>query len=208
MNDSVHGQVRDIIMLLPPELVLMVTAYLDRDDVVNFLQVSKGWRSRLYNKTSMCALVERIFPQLTSAYPIGSADPTPYYCNLFRHGVQQYYSRDHALVKSRLEGKFTLGENSLFDLDPKKVPRYLDPKELETFYRRRNADSDVIPLSTTVRYSDGKIAWITSDGGLVALDDLRTRKRAVYFPCSGLRPLKLAALGDKLVVLTTRGSMV
>ena len=202
MNDSGHLPLRDIITHLPLELVIMTATYLSRDDIVNFLQVSKKWRSLLHNDSAMCILVKRNFPLLTSAHPIVNADAKPNYWNLFHYGVRQYYSRDHGLAKGKLEGKFTLTRDSLFRLDHKRIPAGLDISAMHAMYRRCRPNTVLTPLATTVRYSHGRIAWITRDEVLVVLDDLRTKKRALFAPPPHLGSVKLVGLGDKLVVLS------
>ncbi|KAL7624196.1 hypothetical protein AAE478_005755 [Parahypoxylon ruwenzoriense] len=202
----------DILTSSPLEIVLSIAEYLDLEDVLACLLVSKTWRSKFFEGRVMFSVIRQYFPSLTWTDP----DPDPDlaqpqqharrdYRALFCQAMQQRHNRHQGLCKSVLLKKYCYTNDHYFRLDPRMHPS----AEPGNSYPHNTPDLSMLAgddefVGDQCCYSNGRVAWSTYRNSVV-LDDLRTGLRKIYAePDDRLTVgvMSLRSLGNELVVAT------
>ncbi|KAK1963807.1 hypothetical protein LY78DRAFT_739533 [Colletotrichum sublineola] len=177
---------------LPEEIVAIIAADLDYQDVLNCTNVSKGWR-RAWTADAVAKDVARVhFPGLVELHP----DVSPW---SLLHPVA-------AKAAARAQGKYisslhiTIGSSVMLGHTPLK----LDDRA-RAYSKIKNRG--IQPGTYQPAYCDGKIAW-QMDNHIFLIDDIRSMTRSLVSPpdlnVKGEKDFAVIGLSSKLLVLINR----
>lgn len=186
---------KDILPNLPLELVLAVTDHLDEIDILSCLTVSRGWNNAFMSDRVVFNLTDRFFPQLIRKGTKSEATVGDDQCNQGMQLLGALRKRVGLMNRAvlgaprKFDNTYLWDTESQFKLQDQEYTQFAPPN---------------LPINQKAVYAYGQVAWQRETHTLV-IDNLVRRSRKIFsFPGGRLLgpEMKLAALGDKLVVAT------
>jgi hypothetical protein len=188
----------DLIGELPVELVVIIAVQLKLDDFAACLRVSKVWREKFLSDSVMTAFGIRSCPALIDSV----ATRQDFQRTFSKLGWASYSFGRHCYRLSSELVQYDRRANIQLDQE-----FHSRADRIPAVYLRHPLDvlHEPVHLPPSPKfYSSGKAAWHLCDH-VVVVDDLRSKKRKVFTPPSGMMhglTLKLQALGSRLVIGT------
>jgi hypothetical protein len=186
---------KDILPQLPIELVILITELLSEKDILSCLTVSRAWNATLMSGRVVFSLADRLFPPLTWKASQAGLHKEETRAALRQQFLHQLRKRLVLMERSAQGPPRTYDRSYLWDTE---TEFKLDGQEYSQF------PPPNLPYNQRALYANSRLAWQRETHTLV-LDNLRNKSRRILsFPGGKLLgpEMKLAALGDELVVAT------